>query len=87
MVRALWHPLLPCMRCFHSPQEMVIRMNPIIKTIAKDIIVLSAQAVAYRLAAPQDQQQDIVFAAVPTRGPAQVKALPDDTPRAQRVGF
>ena len=42
-------------------------MNPIIKTIAKDIIVLSAQAVAFRLAAPQDQQQDIVFAAVPTK--------------------
>ena len=43
-------------------------MRPIFKTIAKDIIVLSAQAVAFRLAAPQDQQQGIVFAAVPTKG-------------------
>ena len=44
-------------------------MKPIFKTIAKDIIVLSAQAVAFRLAAPQDQQQDVIFAAVPTKGP------------------
>jgi phospholipid N-methyltransferase len=63
-------------------------MNPIFKTIAKDIIVLSAQAVAYRLAAPQDQQQDVVFAAVPTKGMPQAKAITDENePRAQRIGF
>jgi len=63
-------------------------MNPIIKTIAKDIIVLSAQAVAFRLAAPQDQQQDVVFAAVPTKGVPQAKAITDEsTPKAQRFGF
>ena len=45
-------------------------MNRIFKTIAKDIIVLSAQAVAFRLAASEDQQQDIVFAAVPYEGNA-----------------
>ena len=42
-------------------------MSPIMRTIVKDIIVLSAQAVAFRLAAPQDQQQDVIFAAVPTK--------------------
>jgi hypothetical protein len=63
-------------------------MNPILKTIAKDIIVLSAQAVAYRLAAPQDQQQGIIFAAVPTKGSTAIKALPgDDEPQARKVGF
>jgi hypothetical protein len=63
-------------------------MNPIIKTIAKDIIVLSAQAVAFRLAAPQDQQQDIIFAAVPTAGPPRAKPITDENePRAQRIGF
>lgn len=63
-------------------------MNPILKTIAKDIIVLSAQAVAYRLAAPQDQQQGIIFAAVPTKGSTAIKALAgDDEPQARKVGF
>lgn len=63
-------------------------MNPIIKTIAKDIIVLSAQAVAFRLAAPQDQQQDIIFAAVPTKGSPGIKAIPGESePQARKVGF
>jgi hypothetical protein len=63
-------------------------MNPIIKTIARDILVLSAQAVAFRLAAPQDQQQDVIFAAVPTKGSPPVKALPGESePKAQRFGF
>ena len=63
-------------------------MNPIIKTIAKDIIVLSAQAVAFRLAAPQDQQQDIIFAAVPTKGSPGIKAIPgENEPQARKVGF
>jgi len=63
-------------------------MKPIFKTIAKDILVLSAQAVAYRLAAPQEQQEGVIFAAVPTKGSAAVKALPGDTePKAQRLGF
>ena len=63
-------------------------MNPIIKTIAKDIIVLSAQAVAFRLAAPQDQQQDVVFAAVPTKGTPQAKAITsENVHKAQRFGF
>lgn len=63
-------------------------MNPILKTIAKDIIVLSAQAVAYRLAAPQDQQQGIIFAAVPTKGSTAIKALPGESePVARKVGF
>ena len=63
-------------------------MNPIFKTIAKDIIILSAQAVAFRLAAPQDQQQDVVFAAVPTKGVPQAKAITDEKqPQAQRFGF
>jgi hypothetical protein len=63
-------------------------MNPIFKTIAKDIIVLSAQAVAFRLAAPQDQQQDVIFAAVPTKGTPAIKALPDENePQARKVGF
>jgi hypothetical protein len=64
------------------------KMRPIFKTIAKDIIVLSAQAVAFRLAAPQDQQQDVIFAAVPTKGPAGIKALPGESePMARKVGF
>ena len=63
-------------------------MNPIFKTIAKDIIVLSAQAVAFRLAAPQDQQQDVIFAAVPTKGPPGIKALPGESePMARKGGF
>lgn len=63
-------------------------MSPILKTIAKDIIVLSAQAVAFRLAAPQDQQQDVIFAAVPTKGSPPVKALPGESePQARKVGF
>ena len=63
-------------------------MNPIFKTIAKDILVLSAQAVAFRLAAPQDQQQDVVFAAVPTKGMPQPRAITDEKqPQARRVGF
>jgi hypothetical protein len=63
-------------------------MRPIFKTIAKDIIVLSAQAVAFRLAAPQDQQQDVIFAAVPTKGPAGIKALHGESePMARKVGF
>jgi len=63
-------------------------MNPIFKTIARDIIVLSAQAVAFRRAAPQDQQQDVVFAAVPTKGVPQAKAITDeDAVKAQRFGF
>ena len=63
-------------------------MKPIFKTIAKDILVLSAQAVAYRLAAPQEQQEDVIFAAVPTKGSATVQALPGDTePKAQRLSF
>jgi len=63
-------------------------MRPIFKTIAKDIIVLSAQAVAFRLAAPQDQQQDVIFAAVPTKGPPGIKALPGESePTARKVGF
>ena len=61
-------------------------MRPIFKTIAKDIIVLSAQAVAFRLAAPQDQQQDVIFAAVPTKGPPAIKALSGE-PVARKVGF
>ena len=63
-------------------------MRPIFKTIAKDLIVLSAQAVAFRLAAPQDQQQDVIFAAVPTKGPPGIKALPgENEPVARKVGF
>ena len=63
-------------------------MNPIFKTIARDIIVLSAQAVAFRLAAPQDQQQDVVFAAVPTKGMPQPKKITDENAvKAQRFGF
>ena len=63
-------------------------MSPIFKTIAKDIIVLSAQAVAFRLAAPADQQQDVIFAAVPTKGSPTLKAIPDENePQARRVGF
>ena len=63
-------------------------MSPIFKTIVKDILVLSAQAVAFRLAAPQDQQQDVIFAAVPTKGMPQPRAITDEKqPQAQRVGF
>ena len=39
-------------------------MSPIMRTIVKDIIVLSAQAVAFRLAAPQDQQQDVILSLI-----------------------
>jgi hypothetical protein len=64
------------------------KMSPIMRTIVKDIIVLSAQAVAFRLAAPQDQQQDVIFAAVPTKGPAGIKALPGESETmARKVGF
>ena len=48
---------------FHEEQS---KMTPIMKTIVKDIIVLSAQAVAYRLASPPNDEQHVVFAAVPT---------------------
>ena len=61
-------------------------MSPIMRTIVKDIIVLSAQAVAFRLAAPQDQQQDVIFAAVPAKGPAG-RASRRDQPQARKVGF
>lgn len=58
------------------------------RTILRDILVLSAQAVAYRLAAPQEQQAGVVFAAVPTRGMPAGKALPtEDAPQARKVGF
>ena len=60
-------------------------MNRIFKTIAKDIIVLSAQAVAFRLAASEDQQQDIVFAAVPTKGMPQAKAITARMPPRRSV--
>ena len=63
-------------------------MNPIIKTIAKDILVLSAQAIAFRLAASDEQQNDVIFAAVPTKGTTAPKTLPDEsTPQARKVGF
>ena len=63
-------------------------MSPIMRTIVKDIIVLSAQAVAFRLAAPQDQQQDVIFAAVPTKGMPQPKKITDENAaKAQRFGF
>lgn len=63
-------------------------MNPIFKTIAKDIIVLSAQAVAFRLAAPTDQQEDVIFAAVPTKVGPSMKAIPgENEPQARKVGF
>ena len=70
---------------FHEEQS---KMTPIMKTIVKDIIVLSAQAVAYRLASPPNDEQHVVFAAVPTAGPPRAKALTDENePRAQRIGF
>jgi len=63
-------------------------MRPIFKTIAKDIIVMSAQVVAFRLAAPADQQQDVIFAAVATKGAPVPKALPGESePVARKVGF
>ena len=63
-------------------------MSPIMRTIVKDIIVLSAQAVAFRLAAPQDQQQGVVFAAVPTKGGHRMKAIPNEKePQARKIGF
>ena len=70
---------------FHEEQS---KMTPIMKTIVKDIIVLSAQAVAYRLASPPNDEQHVVFAAVPTAGPPRAKAITDENePRAQRIGF
>ena len=61
---------------------------PMTRTILRDFLVLSAQAVAYRLAAPQDQQKSVVFAAVPTRGVPAANGLPgDDEPEARKVGF
>ena len=70
---------------FHEEQS---KMTPIMKTIVKDIIVLSAQAVAYRLASPPNDDQHVVFAAVPTAGPPRAKAITDENePRAQRIGF
>ena len=58
------------------------------RTILRDILVLSAQAVAYRLAAPQEHQAGVVFAAVPTLGGPAPKGLPvDDKPQARKVGF
>lgn len=63
-------------------------MRSIFKTIAKDIIVLSAQVVTFRLAASQDQQQDVIFAAVATKGPEGIKALPAEREAvARKVGF
>ena len=63
-------------------------MSPIMRTIVKDILVLSAQAVAFRLAAPQDQQQGVVFAAVPTKGGQSMKAIPNEKePQARKIGF
>jgi hypothetical protein len=77
----------PChnFNLFHEEQS---KMTPIMKTIVKDIIVLSAQAVAYRLASPPNDEQHVVFAAVPTAGPPRAKAITDENePRAQRIGF
>ena len=63
-------------------------MTPIMKTIAKDIIVMSAQAVLFRLSAPQDQQQGVIFAAVPTKEGQSMKAIPDEKkPQARKIGF
>jgi len=63
-------------------------MTSIMKTILKDIIILSAQSVAYRLAAPQEHQQGVIFSAVPTKDPASTKALSDENePQARKVGF
>ncbi len=63
-------------------------MNPILKTIARDILVLSAQAIAFRLAATDEQQEDVIFAAVPTKGTQAQKALPNETASKTRaMGF
>jgi hypothetical protein len=61
-------------------------MKDITRTILKDIIVLSAQVVAYRLAMPAPDQQNIIFAATP------VPSIPDgeadpNAPQARRIGF
>lgn len=59
-----------------------------LKTIMKDIVVLSAQAVAFRLAATEEQQEDVVFAAVPTKGMPDAKAISTEkAPKAHRFGF
>ena len=63
-------------------------MTPIMKTIAKDIIVMSAQAILFRLSAPPDQQHGIIFAAVPTKGGQSMKAIPgENEPQARKIGF
>jgi hypothetical protein len=54
-------------------------MRPIFKTIVKDILVLSAQAVAFRLAAPQDQQHDVILGAVHPKGGGSMKAIPGES--------
>ena len=70
---------------FHEEQS---KMTPIMKTIVKDIIVLSAQAVAYRLASPPNDDKQVDLAAVPPAGPPRAKAITDENePRAQRIGF
>jgi hypothetical protein len=55
------------------------------KTIIRDIIVMSAQAVAFRLGAPPNEQKDVFFTAVPVRD--NVKVLDDNSPQARRIGF
>ena len=63
-------------------------MTPFMKTIAKDILALSAQAVLFRLSTPQEQQQGVIFAAVPTKGGPSMKAIPgENEPQARKVGF
>lgn len=54
------------------------------KTIIRDIIVLSAQAVTFRLGAPPNEQKDVFFTAVPVRG--NIK-LDDNSAQARRIGF
>ena len=56
------------------------------KTIIRDIIVMSAQAVAFRLGAPPNEQKDVFFTAVPVKD--NIKVLGDDnSPQARRIGF
>jgi hypothetical protein len=54
------------------------------KTIIRDIIVMSAQAVAFRLGAPPNEQKDVFFTAVPVRD--NIK-LDDNSAQARRIGF
>ena len=63
-------------------------MKQISKLIIRDIIVLSAQAVAYRLGVPHETQNGTFLSVMPmSAGSSMTKALSDENIQQRRMGF